>query len=1038
MLQLRNISKEYHTGDLVQKALDQVSLDLRDSEFVAVLGPSGSGKTTFLNIVGGLDRYDSGDLIINGVSTKRYKDRDWDAYRNHAVGFVFQSYQLIPHQTVLANVELALTISGIGAQERRQRAQEALEKVGLGDQVHKLPSQLSGGQMQRVAIARALVNDPDILLTDEPTGALDTETSIQVMDLLKEVARDRLVVMVTHNPDLARQYATRIVTLKDGKITGDTDPFQAPAQAAEEAVHKKLGKASMGFRTALQLSFRNLRTKKARTILVAFAGSIGIIGIALILSLSAGVNRYIHDTEEKTLSQYPIQITSTSFDLSSFLTGGGQDESSKAGSGTASKSAQVKEIPVVQDMLKTMNANDLESLRTYLDSGKTGISKYTRAIEYSYDITPQIYRMDGKKIRKVNPNDVFESIGMGSSNMMLSGTSGMNAFFKLPQTASLYRSQYKVKAGRWPKTAEECVVVTRPGGGVTDFLLYTLGLRDASRLDKYVQDFSKGKTVTVTEKAKGWTYQDLMKGSFRVIGAYERYSRRENQSTWTDRSDDEAFLRKVVQKGRKLKVVGVVTPVSATEGGMLDAGIWYTDGLTEELRKDAAKSEIVKEQLTDKSRNVLTGKAFGAKDLGGADLAGLFTVDEKALQKAFTLDTSRLRMDPATLSSALSVPDLQRILRQNLAQVDTDKLSKRLLASLSSMDPAISQEQMSAIVAKVAAGYAAYQKDHPVTDMNQLAESVAAYLSSEEGQKLISQTVSETVDRAAIEKQLRQAASGYEEEVTAALQKAFQELAGQMAQRMTRAMAASMSNFTSAFHVDPRAFAQAFKLNMDESEMKAFLTTMLSSGTDTLDANLKDFGYAADDDLRAVTIYPKDFDAKEQVTKILNRYNEKMRAAGQKEKVITYTDVVGTLMSSVTRIVNAISYVLIAFVSISLVVSSIMIGVITYISVLERRREIGILRAIGASRRNVGQVFNAETFITGLLAGLMGVGISLILLIPLNMIIGRLTEVPVRAYLPPLPALILVLLSVGLTLLGGLIPARKASKSDPVAALRSE
>ncbi|MFR4675284.1 MAG: ABC transporter ATP-binding protein, partial [[Ruminococcus] torques] len=569
MLQIKEICKEYRTGSLVQKALDKVSLNLRDNEFVAILGPSGSGKTTLLNVIGGLDRYDGGDLIINGISTKKYKDRDWDSYRNHTIGFVFQSYNLIPHQTLLANVELALTISGVGKAQRRERARQALEKVGLGEQIHKRPSQLSGGQMQRVAIARALVNNPDILLADEPTGALDSETSIQVMELLKEVAQDRLVVMVTHNPELAQQYATRIVELKDGKIRSDSDAFYVDEETADVPEHKNMGKSSMSFLTALSLSFHNLKTKKARTLLTSFAGSIGIIGIALILSLSAGVNDYIKNIERETLSQYPLQIQSTGFDFTSMMTGGEDSEEVKAVSaGTSSKERREKEnirvIDMVTNMFSTMDSNDLESLKKFLDSKESRIDQYTNAVEYSYQVVPQIYAQDGEKVCQVHPDRSFEAAGLGSSvgsNSLMSSMMSTDVFYQMPADSDLYKDQYDVKAGRWPKSYNECVLVLTSGGGMSDLLLYTLGLRDPLELEEMVARFVEEEQIEVPKDSTVYTYDDILGKEFKLVNSADYYEYDNSYHVWKDRSGDQTYMDKVVKNAEPIRIVGIVQPV---------------------------------------------------------------------------------------------------------------------------------------------------------------------------------------------------------------------------------------------------------------------------------------------------------------------------------------------------------------------------------------------------------------------------------------------------------------------------------------------
>ena len=637
MLQIQHICKEYRTGTLVQKALDDVSLNLRDNEFVAILGPSGSGKTTLLNIIGGLDRYDSGDLIINGISTKKYKDRDWNSYRNHTIGFVFQSYNLIPHQTVLANVELALTISGIGKEERKKRAIEALKKVGLGEQLHKRPSQMSGGQMQRVAIARALVNDPDILLADEPTGALDTATSVQVMELLKEVAKDRLVVMVTHNPELAEEYATRIVTLKDGKIRSDTDEFYVNEAVMKEPEHKNMGKSSMSFLTALSLSFNNLKTKKARTLLTSFAGSIGIIGIALILALSNGVNAYIKSIEEETLSEYPLQIQSTGFDMTSMMVGNMDSGSGSSDKKETKKDGEVKVMQVMTNMFSTMDSNDLKSLKEYLDEGKSGIEDYTSAVEYSYSISPRIFRQnkDGS-VRQVNPDKSFEALGIGSgasTSSLMSSMMSTNVFYEMPKTESLYENQYDVKAGRWPQNYDECVLVLTSDGGISDFLLYTLGLRDQLELDEMIQEFINEEDVNTPADIGNYTYEDILGKTFKLVNVSDCYEYDSQYKVWKDKSDNKEYMKKLVEQGEDLKIVGIVQASKDANASALTPGIGYPQSLTEHVAKEAAKSEIVKDQLENPSKNVFTGEQFGTtEEKNGLDANSLFTVDENALQ----------------------------------------------------------------------------------------------------------------------------------------------------------------------------------------------------------------------------------------------------------------------------------------------------------------------------------------------------------------------------------------------------------------------
>ena len=662
MLQIKDIYKEYRTGDLVQKALDHVSLNLRDNEFVAILGPSGSGKTTLLNIIGGLDQYDSGDLVINEISTKNYKDKDWDSYRNHTIGFVFQSYNLIPHQDILSNVELALTISGISKSERRQRAVEALEEVGLGEQIHKKPNQLSGGQMQRVAIARALVNNPDILLADEPTGALDSDTSVQVMDLLKEVAKDRLVVMVTHNPELAQAYATRIVELRDGKIRSDSDPLELKPTHWMEPEHKNMGKSSMSFLTALSLSFNNLKTKKARTILTSFAGSIGIIGIALILSLSTGVNQYIQSIEEETLSEYPLQIQSTGFDLTSMMGDAqqsGSDKEKENKETESKKAAQVHVSEMITNMFSKIGSNDLASLKQYFDSGDSKIDNYTNAVEYTYDVSPQIYSSNTKNIRQVHPDNSFSSLGLGSStssNSLMSSMMSTNVFFQMPGKDSLYKDQYDVKAGRWPKKYNECVLVLTGNGNISDFMLYTLGLRDYDELDKMIEEFSKEETVKVPDDiSSSYSYDDILNTKFKIVNPSDCYQYDKQYNVYRDKTDDTNYMKKVLDKSEDLTIVGIVQPSEDATATMMSSGIYYPASLTDHVIEEAQSSEIVKKQLDQPDVDVFTGKRFDDKKSSQLDMNSLFTIDTDKLKQAFSIDQSKLGAGAGSLDLSVGL-----------------------------------------------------------------------------------------------------------------------------------------------------------------------------------------------------------------------------------------------------------------------------------------------------------------------------------------------------------------------------------------------
>lgn len=1023
MLQIKNICKQYKTGNLIQKALDGVSLNLRDNEFVAILGPSGSGKTTLLNIIGGLDRYDSGDLIINGISTKKYKDRDWDSYRNHTIGFVFQSYNLIPHQTVLSNVELALTISGVSKAERRKRAKRALEQVGLGDQGHKKPNQMSGGQMQRVAIARALVNDPDILLADEPTGALDSETSIQVMNLLKEVAKDRLVVMVTHNPELAYEYATRIVELKDGVIRSDSNPFNVDNKALKVPQHKNMGKSSMSLKTSLSLSFNNLKTKKARTILTSFAGSIGIIGIALILSLSNGVNQYIQSIEEETLSEYPLQIQSTGFDITSMMDTQSSDDSTK-------EDGEVQVFQMLTNIFSRVGSNDLTSLKEYLDSNKGVLSKYTKSVEYTYNVVPQIYSANTESIRQVNPDRSFAALGLGASstsNSTMSSMMSTNVFYQMPQNTDLYQEQYDVKAGRWPKKYNECVLVLNNNGKISDFMLYTLGLRDYSELDTMIQQFSQEEKVTVPDNSQSYSYDDIIGINFKLVNPSDCYQYDANYNIYRDKTDDQAYMKQLIDNGENLEIVGIVQPSDGANVTMLQSGIGYLPSLSDHVINQAQSSEIVQKQLATRDIDVFTGKRFDDPESSSLDMNSLFTVDSETLQSAFTFDQSKISMDMDNVDfSQLSIdPSL-------LPSLDVDSLLGNIKFELTT-------DQINQISQKIMTQFQQYLKDNNLTDPSKIDEYFRAYLQSDAAKNLIQSEMTALIQESGMAKQF---AANLQSQMQTMMAQYSEMIANSLKQQLTTVMADQMDNFSSQFQdaisIDTSKFASAIKVNMSEEELSELMLSLMSEDSSSYENNLQKLGYASKDEPSGINIYPLDFESKQEVINVLDQYNENVEKVDE-DKVITYTDYVGTLMSSVTDIINVISYVLIAFVAISLVVSSIMIGVITYISVLERKKEIGILRAIGASKRNISQVFNAETFIIGLFAGVLGIVITLLLLIPGNMIIHDIAgSQDVSAILPVTGAVVLIILSVVLTLIGGLIPAKKAALEDPVTALRTE
>ena len=724
MLQIKNVYKEYRTGNLVQKALDNVSLNLRDNEFVAILGPSGSGKTTLLNIIGGLDRYDKGDLIINEISTKDYKDRDWDSYRNHTIGFVFQSYNLIPHQTILANVELALTISGVPKSKRKQKTIEALKQVGLEKHIHKKPNQLSGGQMQRVAIARALVNNPDILLADEPTGALDSDTSVQVMELLKKVAKDRLVVMVTHNPELAEAYATRIVNLRDGKICSDTDPYIIDEEKRKKPEHKNMGKTSMSFLTSLSLSFNNLKTKKGRTFLTAFAGSIGIIGIALILSLSNGVNTYIKSVEEDTLSEYPLQIQSTGINMGSLMSGSG---------GASSEDEEKGDINVsklLTSMFSTIGSNDLASLKQYLESEECPIDEYAKTVEYTYNIMPKIYSSDIENLRRLNPDSFFENLGMstgGSSNSIMSTMMNSNVFYQMPEDENLFKEQYDVKAGQWPTNYNECVLVLTSNGSISDFMLYTLGLRDYTELDNIINQFLNEENIETPTDITSYSYDDILGITFKLINSSDCYEYDEEYNIWVDKTDNVEYMKNLVANGEDLKIVGVVQPKEGATAAMLQAGIYYPVSLTNYVVENAANSEIVKAQIAQPEINVFTGKRFDdTSSNNDFDMNSLVEVDANAIRSAFKIDQSKLQVDFGNLNNIMT--------ENSLPPLDLNDV-------LSKLEFSISSEDIQKIINDLLKGYEDYINKNPEADVSQVAKQLSEYLQSKEAAEILNKEI---------------------------------------------------------------------------------------------------------------------------------------------------------------------------------------------------------------------------------------------------------------------------------------------------------
>ena len=1100
MLQLNHIKKEYKTGDLVQKALDDVSLNLRDNEFVAILGPSGSGKTTLLNVIGGLDRYDSGDLIINGISTKKYTDRDWDSYRNHTIGFVFQSYNLIPHQTVLSNVELALTISGISGAERRSRATKALEQVGLGDQLHKHPSEMSGGQMQRVAIARALVNNPDILLADEPTGALDSDTSIQVMELLKEVAKDRLVVMVTHNPELAEQYATRIVRLRDGVIQSDTAPFAPDDSAQVPPVHKNLGHSSMSPLTALALSFNNLLTKKTRTLLTAFAGSIGIIGIALILSLSAGVSNYIQEMERSTLSEYPLQISTTGVDLAALLDPGSYTSAvaNNTNVGATSASSTPEGMVTVRELLSQLtednsSVNDLASLKKYLDSDECTISEDAASIEYSYGIAPLIYRQnkDGT-VRQIFPDSSLSALNNTTSAAgIVSSMTNQSVFTEMAEEPSLYEDQYDVKAGRWPESYNEAVLVLNSDGSISDYALYILGIEDDSVMMRFLQEYAKNKNTQAPTGYGTYPYDTFVGLKYKIVTSSDYYVYDEERQIWRNRSDDEAYVEQLVENSPDLTIVGVVQPRADASSTILPIGVAYTHALTYYAIDHAAESEVVKQQLADPEVNVLTGERFDADQREtDLDISSLFSVDTDMLKDAFQFDASKLQfdlsgafdlqdgsfdfssiLDPSAFQLDLSDLDLSDIDMSDVELPDMDALDLSQL--FADMDLSVSEDALQSLMKKIMNGYKRYIISNGILNLDKIGFS--SYMESDQFKQLLSESMGDLLDTTGLQEQftasLQQNLQGimtsylqsYSEQLSQKLGEALQtkltaaiqtqmstvmqqlmtQLTTQFSQQIQSAIQNNIAQLSSqvedALKIDPTVFQSAVQVNMSTDDLVDLVKMNLQSSTTSYSSVLGALGYSDYAKPGSIWIYPKSFEAKNRIVDSLNAYNAAMRAQGEEDKVIVFSDTVGTLMSAVTKIVDMVSNVLVAFVAISLAVSSIMIGVITYISVLERRKEIGILRAIGASKHNVSEVFNAETFIIGMCSGVIGVGLCLLLLIPGNMLILSIAgTTSVTAVLPPKAALVLIVLATLLTILGGLIPARSAAKCNPVTALRSE
>ena len=1048
MLEVKNISKTYKTGDLKQTALDHVSLCFRDNEFVSILGPSGSGKTTLLNIIGGLDRYDKGDLIINNVSTKKYKNKDWDSYRNHTVGFVFQSYNLIPHQTILSNVELALTISGISRRERKKRALKALNEVGLKEQAHKKPNQMSGGQMQRVAVARALVNNPDILLADEPTGALDSETSLQVMDLLKKIAKNRLVVMVTHNPDLANEYSTRIVKLKDGKIIDDSNPYEITDKTKPQK-YKNLGKSSMSLPTAFSLSLNNLLTKKGRTILTSFAGSIGIIGIALILALSNGFQAYIDKVQEDTLTSYPLTIQKETTDPTQMILSTMTNTTNKK----SKKKDTVVESKNLENMLSTIGKNDMKSLKEYIEEKNKNVNKLTTEVTYGYGITPNIYTRDiNNKITEINPSSLFEGL-MGTST-------GMSIFQELPQNKKLMKESYTIIKGKYPTKYNEMMIVLPDEDHISDILLYSLGLKDSTNVDKMISKIMAGERIEKTKDEREISFNDLLNIKMKLIIPTDKYKYNSDYNLYEDMTDDNTYMENLYNNSENLKIVGIAKMKDSKGMSAFLSGVGYSSELSKYIINKTKDKEIVKKQIFNKEINVFSGKRFDDKSQNsGMNFDELISIDTNMLSSAFNINIDEEYIKSVTsnymeeINNAITADttDAKNMFISSFSTITKDLLNDYIeknqtelipgVATINSndvdniVDDYLNSEQVINSLQSMEDKYTIPKEAYITTYKEVIKAFLNMYISlGGSDSAVISTSAVDTMVEALITTNgIPEISEEFSKKmVEATMQKIILTKVGELTSKLMETMA-------TAFNVDQEKIAGAFKFNLTEKDIKRIFGAMSKTNVQTdANTNLLSLGYEELDSPNTISFYFKDFASKEKFIKFLKAYNKRMKKE-DKEKVIDYTDITGVMISSVKIIVDSVSYVLIAFVSISLIVSSIMIGIITYISVLERTKEIGILRAIGASKRNISSIFNAETMIIGFLSGVIGIGVSLSILIPINSVIHTLTKnKDITAVLSIKSCIILIILSTILTLIGGLIPSRKAAKQDPVLALRSE
>ncbi len=1055
MLEVRGVSKVYVTGGIKRVVLNNVTINFRTSEFAAILGPSGSGKTTFLNIIGGLDDYTSGDLIINEKSTKKYKDKDWDSYRNHRIGFVFQSYNLIPHQTILQNVRLALTLSGISKRESIRRAKKALADVGLSEHIHKLPAQLSGGQMQRVAIARALVNDPDILLADEPTGALDSETSLQVMDLLKEISRNKLVIMVTHNPELANRYATRIINLKDGKITADSNSYDGKIKTDLDLIEseKKSKKTKMSFITAFGLSMRNLLTKKARTALVAIAGSIGIIGIALISAVSTGFQNYIDKIEEDTLTSYPLMLQKETADLTGVLL-------SLTGTTTeSSANGKLVENQVLTSTLGTVSNNDLPSFATYLDTHRAEIDPSIRMIEYEYNVDPVIYTIDAaNQVAKMNPSNMFSSL-VGETSL-LRNYSTMTSVFRQYELENL-QNDTELLAGKYPEKYNEMIVVLNNSNQISELLTYSLGFHDSQELNGIITKIMSGERVEINNKPLELSYEDLMNVDLRLVPATETFKFNSKYDVYEDMSGDKDYMHNLYDNAERLHIVGVAK--SNSEMMSSGSGVAYLPSLITHIIDLSGQTEIVKKQLAEPDIDIFSNTRFGEEENDfNFEFSDLVSIDEAKLASAFGVKIDQNAIAAKTSEyiqqisddiTADTSPAFNELLNRfkslaeklQLSIAGLDNTGTFLKANIDLIvDDYCNQEDFSDLEDKYVIPAETFKSTFAGLIKGLLEAYVTAFDLTMQEQgipydvdtmpipivNLLFSTVLEQYLEAVPVKTTLESFSIAITEVT--MKREILTKVGELSTYLT-------NSFASAFNVDQNAIIGAFHLNFTEEELSRVVTAMFTKRRSTLATNLSTLGYQDLEDPTTISVYFNSFDGKTHFLDFLNSYNEKMHSLNMDDKIIEYTDATGMLMSSVKTIVDAVSYVLIAFVSISLVVSSIMIGVITYISVYERTKEIGILRAIGASKHNISSIFNAETFIIGLLSGLFGVTVSYLLIPPINFVLHQFTgDIPLSAALDIRMALFLISLSIVLTLIGGLIPARSASKKDPVEALRSE